>query len=181
MDSDNYAHLKDRQKLPKILQEMLKLEGTKETQGPANNPVIMQWAAEVGVKRMGVPYTDDSAQPWCGLAMSISCLRAGYEPPPICIRAAAWAEWGKPSAVPMVGDVLVFSRKGGGHVGLYIAEDDTHYHVLGGNQDDEVCIKRIKKKALSNCRRSPWAFGKPWSVQVVKVTPGGIADSDSLA
>ena len=58
----------------------------------------------------------------------------------------------------MFGDVLVFVRttadgSKAGHVGLYIGEDDTAFHVLGGNQDDKVCIKRILKSRLYTVRR----------------------------
>jgi len=40
----------------------------------------------------------------------------------------------------MLGDVLIFTRGIGGHVGIYVREDDKCYHVLGGNQSDSVYI-----------------------------------------
>jgi hypothetical protein len=42
-----------------------------------------------------------------------------------------------------LGDVLAFVRNGGGHVGLYVDEDASAYHVLGGNQSDRVSITRV--------------------------------------
>jgi cell wall-associated NlpC family hydrolase len=41
----------------------------------------------------------------------------------------------------MLGDVLVFRRGGGGHVALYVGEDEEAFHVLGGNQADR-CASR---------------------------------------
>jgi hypothetical protein len=52
------------------------------------------------------------------------------------------------------GAVLVFEREGGGHVGFYVGEDSTHYHVLGGNQGDAVSIVRIAR-SRSIARRWP--------------------------
>jgi hypothetical protein len=43
----------------------------------------------------------------------------------------------------------VFTRSGGGHVGLYVGEDATHYHVLGGNQANLVSIMRLAKGRLA--------------------------------
>jgi uncharacterized protein (TIGR02594 family) len=176
----NYKHIKGL-KNPKILAEMLKLYGTKETIGGASNPVIMGWAKELGVKRMGAVYTGDNV-PWCGLGMGIAVLRTGlYEPPDICLRALSWAEWGNPVSTPMFGDVLVFKRKGGGHVGNYLAEDAKAYHVIGCNQDDECSIIRIDKKRLHAARRTPWRIGRPWSVQQVFVDAGGASIGGSEA
>jgi uncharacterized protein (TIGR02594 family) len=175
----NYKHLKGL-KNPKILTEMIKLYGTKEVIGGASNPVIMGWANELGVKRMGAAYTGDDV-PWCGLGMGVAVLRASYVPPDICLRALSWAEWGKPVSTPMVGDVLVFTRKGGGHVGLYVAEDAKAYHVLGCNQSDECSITRIEKKRLSAARRTPWKIGRPWAVQQVFVDAGGSSIGGSEA
>ncbi len=64
-----------------------------------------------------------------------------------------WIKFGNASDKPMLGDVLVFGRKGGGHVGLYVGEGRDAYHVLGGNQDDTVSIKRIARAGCSGARR----------------------------
>jgi hypothetical protein len=52
--------------------------------------------------------------------------------------------------------VLVFQRPGGGHVGFYVGEDATAYHVLGGNQGDAVTIARIAK---ARCVARRWPLG----------------------
>jgi hypothetical protein len=60
-------------------------------------------------------------------------------------------------APPGLGTILVFSRGSGGHVGVYMGEDSTHYHVLGGNQSDRVSVARIPKTRLL-----PGQLGSRW-------------------
>lgn len=75
--------------------------------------------------------------------------------------------------MPELGNVLVFSRKGGGHVGVYVAEDATAYHVLGGNQGDIVSIKRVAKSRLIAARECPWRISKPANIRGIKMTAAG--------
>jgi len=128
--------------------------GTRETPGAGNTPKILEWARKVGAKALGIPYTAD-ATPWCGLFAAAVVAQCGLRPPAIAIRAKQWAFWGEP-AKPCVGAVLVFERPGGGHVGFYEAEDETAYHVLGGNQSDSVSVTRIAK---SRCVAVRWPHG----------------------
>lgn len=130
--------------------------GTREAPGPADNPKILNWAQRLGAKVLGIPYAHD-AVPWCGLFVASAVAQAGLKPPAIAIRAKQWAVWGEP-AKPSVGAVLVFERPGGGHVGFYVAEDDDTYHVLGGNQSDQVSITRIAK---ARCVAVRWPAGIP--------------------
>ena len=47
------------------------------------------------------------------------------------------------------GAVGVFSRGAtSGHVGFLVGEDDTCYHVLGGNQGDAINVARVEKWRL---------------------------------
>jgi uncharacterized protein (TIGR02594 family) len=100
-------------------------------------------------------YSADSV-PWCGLFMAVVTFRTKRRPPPKPLWALNWARWGEEGGQPELGDVLVFTRPGGGHVGLYVGEDTAAYHVLGGNQSDEVNIKRILKSRLYACRQPPY-------------------------
>lgn len=152
------------------------LIGTRETPGPANNPKIMDWAARLGVKKLGVAYAGDSV-PWCGL-FAAHCVNAvGIEPPKIAVRASAWATWGVP-ATPGKGAVLVFTREGGGHVGFYDGETATHYLVLGGNQGDAVSIVKIAKDRLSASR---WPAGVAMTAKPQLVAASGAAVSKNEA
>lgn len=159
----SYAWLNHAAK-PKMLIIALELFGTKEKEGPGNNPVILAWAKEIGIR-----YEADSI-PWCGLFMATVAHRAKEPLPKIPLRAASWGSWGVAVTPPCLGDVLVFSRKGGGHVGLYVAEDYAYYHVLGGNQGDAVSITRIEKGRLQHSRRAPDAHATVSTSQLV--SPG---------
>lgn len=140
-----YAWL-DREPAPKMLRHALDLYGIKETIGEADNPIILEWAKECGIKG----YVKDET-PWCGLFMAVVAKRSGKPIPENPLWARNWAQWGQ-SSPKELGAVLVFSRNSGGHVGLYVGEDSECYHVLGGNQSDSVCITRIRKQRLIGCR-----------------------------
>jgi uncharacterized protein (TIGR02594 family) len=162
-----YAWLNDEPG-PKLLLEMLKLYGTVEKPGAGDNPQIIAWANEIGV---GKTYVHDST-PWCGLATGVAAQRAGKSIPKTPLWALSWAEFGVKVPRPMLGDVLVFKREGGGHVTVYVGEDDTAYHCLGGNQSDQVNITRIAKNRLYAARR-PLMTVAPTNIRVVRLSSGG--------
>jgi uncharacterized protein (TIGR02594 family) len=163
--------------LPKMIQEALKLYGTTETPGKANSSIIMGWADEVGSKAIGYKYTGDDV-PWCGLFMSVVAKRAGKELPTGPLYATNWSKFGTKEVVAMLGDVLTFKRTGGGHVALYIGEDATCYHVLGGNQHDMVNITRIEKSRLYSISSPVFKTAAPESVRVYKVAANGAVSSN---
>lgn len=154
---------------PNMLVECLKLFGTKEAAGAKNNPTIVGWAKETNTT-----YPGDSVA-WCGLIMSVTAKRAGwdYYPGKNALWARNWAIWGKGVKTAMLGDVLVFPRGNGGHVALYVGEDKTHYHILGGNQSDSVCIVRKAKTPILAIRRAPWKIAQPESVRRVFLSGKG--------
>jgi len=155
--------------LPRMVQEAIKLFGTVEVQGRGNSATILAWAKETGLDRQG--YTAD-AIPWCGLFMAVVASRAGKPVPKHPLWALNWAGFGTPEHQPCLGDVLTFIRSGGGHVGIYVGEDQTAYHVLGGNQSDKVCITRIDKKRLYRVTRAPMQT-PPKSVKPFVLTATG--------
>lgn len=144
-----YDWLLDLDPLPKTVTEGLKLLGTLEVRGKESSAEILKWAREVGLQKN---YSDDSI-PWCGLFAAIVAKRAGKEVVENPLWARNWSNFGKVSPTPSLGDILVFVRDGGGHVGFYIAEDEKAYHVLGGNQSDAVTITRIAKVRCIAARR----------------------------
>ncbi|WP_420478217.1 TIGR02594 family protein [Brevundimonas sp. FT23028] len=150
--------------------------GVREVVGPKHSPIIMGWIRELGAKVLGVPVNDDET-PWCGTFMAWLMKRSNLPAPPIAVRAAQWGRvggWGRELVGPRPGCILVFTRDGGGHVGLYVGEDETHFHVLGGNQSNSVSITRIAKSRLADGGMR-WPKG-PFlpSVQVVRLTPKGV-------
>lgn len=158
-----------------MLKEALRHYGTLETPGTKNNPNITRWAKEVGGNVADV-YSADSI-PWCGLFMAIVAKRTNYPVVKDPLWALNWGTFGEKACDPMLGDVMVFVRKtstgaSAGHVGLYVGEDATAYHILGGNQSDAVNITRIAKNRLYAARRPIFKIGQPANVRkiVLKAT-----------
>jgi uncharacterized protein (TIGR02594 family) len=164
-----------RESGPKMLIEALKLYGTLEAPGSKNNPTIIAWAKEVGGEVADV-YSADSI-PWCGLFMAVVAKRAGKEVPKHPLWALSWSAFGAKAAKPMLGDVLTFTRNGGGHVALYVGEDEGAFHILGGNQSDAVTITRIAKSRLYAARR-PLYREQPANVRVVHLASNGVLSTN---
>lgn len=160
---DRYRYL-CKKNMPMQVHEFLNLYGVKEVSGDGNNDVILNWADEIK-NYVGIDYNADSI-PWCGLALGVVMKRSGYKPPRICVRAKEWFNFGLQRDIAGLGDVLIFDRKGGGHVGLYVGEDKGHYFVLGANQNDSVNIKRMQKKRCIGIR-SPYYVRRPFSAKPV--------------
>lgn len=138
---------------PPMLVAAVSYLGLREVPGAVHNKVILDMAAALG-RKAGITITDDET-PWCGTFMGAVCQAVGGVPPNICVRARSWLEWGEPVGQPYRGDVLILSRPGGAHVCQYLAEDKTHYYVVGGNQSNSVSVTRIPKALLLGARRMP--------------------------
>lgn len=164
----SYSYL-NNEKAPKILVEAVKMLGTKEVVGKQHNPVIMEWAKELGLQKV---YTADEI-PWCGLAVAYACHKAGVEVVDKPLWALNWAKYGNKVTEPMLGDILTFKRDGGGHVGIYVGEDKDCYHVLGGNQGNAMSVTRILKTRLHQARRTAWKVAQPANVRKVLLDAKG--------
>ena len=169
----NYSYLK-KENAPKVLVEAFKLIGIKELLGKDNNPKIIAWAKELGLEKI---YTSDEVA-WCGLFVSKVVSKAGFEVVKNPLWALNWSNFGTKQKIAMLGDVLVFKREGGGHVGFYVAEDNTCYHVLGGNQSDSVSITRIQKSRCVGIRRCNWKVSQPKEVKQYFVEANGIISTN---
>ncbi|ALK08990.1 TIGR02594 family protein [Blastochloris viridis] len=168
---------------PRMIIEALKEYGVLEAPGAADNPRILGWQRElvetgVGTYRIG-DYGHD-AVPWCGLFVAIVAHRANTErrpervPPATYLWALSWATWGVgiDRRQAALGDVLVFKRSGGGHVGLYVGHDASAFHVLGGNQSDRVSITRLSRNRLVAVRR-PAYRAQPANVRTIPLAASG--------
>ncbi len=175
---DKYNWL-EHEPAPKMLLESIALYGVTEVPGSADNPVIMEWAKEVGVSG----WFPNDATPWCGLDMGVCAYRAGWPINKQLLSALSWAEWGNhvPTGDEMLGDVLVFKRTGGGHVGQYIGESKTKFLVLGGNQSDMHGFTWIDKSRLFAARRAPWRVAQPTNVRKVYLDDSGVVVSRNEA
>lgn len=128
------------------------LLGLKEGPGAIDNPVILQWADNLGQSM----YKSDDI-PWCGLFVA-HCIAATLPDEPLPtnpLGARAWERFGH-AVTPTRGAVMVFWRKspqsGLGHVGFYVGEDAGAYCILGGNQSDSVSLAWIAKERLVGAR-----------------------------
>ena len=168
----SYSYL-NAESSPQILVQAKMLLGTKEVVGNIHSNIIMGWAKDLGLEKI---YTADEIA-WCGLFMAQVCKRAGVETnltPKESLWALNWSKFGTKQPVAMLGDILTFKRNGGGHVGMYVGEDDTCYHILGGNQSNMVCITRVEKARLNSIRRTDWKVKQPSNVRVIKVESNGV-------
>lgn len=169
---------------PATIRNAVALYKHKEFPGVSNNPEILKWADEANIDNT---YTADSI-PWCGLFALIVCHRSNWadQCPPKPLWALDWLKFGQPIETPGLGDILVWSRNGGGHVGFYVGEDDTHYFVLGGNQSDEVNIIRLTKtrdrqgRVFRGARQPIWRRSRPATAVPVRRTSSGAIEGGSL-
>jgi uncharacterized protein (TIGR02594 family) len=160
-----------------MLKEAIALHGTVEAPGTKNNPRITAWAMECGIGA----YSTDSI-PWCGLYMAVTAKRAHWARPPNPLWARDWLNWGIERDGPaLLGDVLVFARGSGGHVAMYVGEDKTSYHILGGNQSDRVSIVRKPKLPILGIRHADWRIAQPDNVRRVFLTATGTPTGGSEA
>lgn len=168
-----YKWLEEIGQLPKLVAAGLSYLGLKEIPGSKHNPVIMNMAKELGVDKI---YTSDEMS-WCALFICYLCKISdkpmpftGYE----VLRAASFANWGNPVARgdERLGDIAVFKRPGGHHVGIVIAVTDKSIVVLGGNQSNSVSITEIAKIRLLTCRRY-YSIAAPVSAKRYVVTSTG--------
>ncbi len=160
---------------PVWMREARRLIGVREVVGKGSNPTIMSWADRLGGWVASFFNDDDIA--WCGLFMAhILGLTLPREPLPANpLGALQYNKFGRQLSEPALGAIMTFTRAGGGHVGLYVGEDKTHFHILGGNQGNSVRISRIEKDRLSDTR---WPkTGEPERPGRVYLTAAGVPAS----
>lgn len=154
---EKYKWIDDIGILPKLVAAALQYLGIKEIPGGKSNPVIMDMARGLNISDI---YTNDDIS-WCGLFIN-HLIRITGKPPLDykgdrynLLRAQRMLDWGNSvfKGDEQFGDVLVFKRPGGGHVGLYVAETPSTFIVLGGNQSNQVSFTEIAKDRMIGARR----------------------------
>lgn len=127
--------------------------GLREVPGKAHSPVIVGW-----LLRLNAWWNDDET-PWCGVFVAFVMKICGIDLPKHWYRAKAWADWGTHLITPVYGCVVVFERKGGGHVGFVMGQDKLgRLMVLGGNQGNAVTIAPFDRARVVAYR---WPDGQP--------------------
>jgi uncharacterized protein (TIGR02594 family) len=161
---------------PPWLTVATKLLGVKETPGPKSNPTIIGWAKALG--GWVASFYKDDATPWCGLGVGFCMHEAGIRPAAKTLSALGWLDWGQKLASPAYGCVIVFRRKGGGHVGFYIGENATSYKVRGFNQHDSVCDTWVAKDRCAGYRW-PFHYPVPQGARVITAETGSLSTNEA--
>lgn len=119
--------------------------GRVELTGTANNPQISKY--------MDSTWFDDNRDsvPWCSAFINWCMVQANL-PHTDSPRAKSWLDWGVQTLNPSTGDLTVMQRNGGGHVGFYVCSGRNRVAVLGGNQNDSVCIKNYDETRVIEYR-----------------------------
>ncbi len=129
-----------------------------------NNPRIMEYHATTGNsdKNDELPWCSSFAN-WCMMKAGIvGTLRAG---------ARTWSHWGHELRIPRPGCVVVFKRLDSthGHVAFFVRSTSQHIFVLGGNQDNRVCVKAREWADVINFR---WPGAGPSHTPSHRLLPG---------
>jgi hypothetical protein len=146
----------------RLLAEAFKTFGVHEYDGPADNPLILRFAKELGIEDRF--QHDDQA--WCTLWFWAMANRAGLPIAPKHLLLWSWyvAKWGtERQGDPEMGDVVVTWRGDRsqqlGHVQIFLAPavEDRGWLVIGGNQSNTVSIidRRIGPHNLVSVRIPP--------------------------
>jgi len=128
------------------------LLGTEEIKGAKHNSKIQQ------MYKKAVGWIEPDETPWCA-AFANYCLETAGIKGTKSLAARSFLKFGASviDLAPVKGDILVFWRGSKnswkGHVGFYAGETETHYIVLGGNQNNMVCFKEYPKSRLLDRRR----------------------------
>lgn len=113
--------------------------GISETPGPAANQRILQYQKSAS----GPLEVSDDETSWCsGFISWVMCV-SGVDHD-ATLAARSWLNQLSPLDSPRLGAVTVLWRKSPdswqGHVGLWMGEHSGQVLLLGGNQNDRVCI-----------------------------------------
>ena len=169
--------------MPRHMQIAFSLIGTTEIVGKNHNKTILQWANDLG---LGKVYTNDEMA-WCGLFFAHVMKEAGRrvdlntKDPYDYLRAAKYANMNGAEIIDSkdaaFGDVLIFQRPGGGHIGFYVSESENFYSVLGGNQSNSVNLTNIHKNRLTHCLRPTYISHRPQKFNIDRA--GGVSSNEA--
>lgn len=81
---------------------------------------------------------------WCAGFVSYVLKQSGVEVK-YTLRAKTFLTYGKKIETPQSGDISIWTRKGGGHVGIVEQVFNTHYITIEGNKGKfPAKVKRVK-------------------------------------
>lgn len=140
------------------IQHAQREEGTRETVNGKNNPRIHDYFQATGFK------AGEASDAWCS-AFANWCMKQAGIKGTNSAAAQSWLRWGVelPLTEPRPGCIVVFSRPtptnpNSGHVAFYVRSTRGYIHVLGGNQNNRVCVRPYPSSRLLGYR---WPEGVP--------------------
>ena len=147
------AEIGEVTKRQKVYNTALKEIGQKEIAGPKSNPRITEYHSATTLAAKSDEKSDEVA--WCSAFVNW-CMKQNGIKGTAKANARSFMDWGKDTASPLPGDVVVFWRgsKTGwqGHVAFYVDQTATHVKVLGGNQGNQVSMANYPKSQLLGFR-----------------------------
>lgn len=140
----------------KLIEIALTQYGVTEVKGAEDNPEVLKYFTDCGF--LGSHIKDETA--WCSAFMNWVCQKAGIERSGK-LNARSWLDLMTGVKTPYGdrGDIVVFWRESRdswkGHVGICVNQDDQNIWVLGGNQNNSVCVKPYPKSRLLSFVKMP--------------------------
>ena len=179
---DMYVSVRDGEKVPERentgpvlagLETALQDLGHREIPGPEDNPVIVNYFADVGR-----PEVKDDETAWCAAFVGSSLKRGGCAYLPRTLTARSYMDYGVPLEEPEVGALCIMWRvrpdSWQGHVAFVESFTAKTVTLVGGNQNDAVSRITVprsgsKSKVLGYRRALP-----------AKTPVGEVVGSDSV-
>lgn len=133
-----------------------------------HNPKVVQYFHDVGHE-----WVKDDETAWCAAFVGAMLKRANM-PHTGKLNARSYLDIGEevPLSEAVPGDIVIFSRGDPdgwqGHVGFFVRRAGAHIEVLGGNQANQVNIKRYPASRLLGVRR---LHAKPVAVSKNRAKP----------
>lgn len=111
--------------------------GVREVMGPGDSPRVLEYLASTDLDRAAAA---DDETPWCSAFVNW-CVEKVAMAGTNSAAARSWLGWGRTLYVPRRGVITVLKRgEGHGHVGFFVSRSTDGVTLLGGNQDNRVCV-----------------------------------------
>lgn len=126
--------------------------GQQEIAGKNHNPRIVEYHKETSLK------ASDDETPWCAAFVNWCMKKAGVKGTNSAM-ARSFLSWGKITDTPRAGDIVILKRGTSavtGHVG-FVYETPSKLNpfvkVLGGNQNNQVCVAKYLRANVLGYRK----------------------------
>ena len=134
-----------------LIEIALSQVGVKEIPGAEHCPDVLKYFHQCGFTGIR-----DDETAWCAAYVNWCAHMAGYQGSG-ALDARSLLKIGTPVEVPLLGDIAVFWRESPeswkGHVGFPIGKITDEVPLLGGNQNNQVCIKPYPEERVLGYRR----------------------------